>query len=120
MIAGIKELGAAKVGDTLTLAARPAPAALPGFKEIKPQVFAGLYPVDSNHYDALRDALQKLKLNDASLRYEPETSQEATAHTARPERRNYRGGYRERRFALDRRSCFSYARRRSREVVAPR
>ena len=75
VIAGIKELGAAKVGDTLTLAARPAPAALPGFKEIKPQVFAGLYPVDSNHYDALRDALQKLKLNDASLRYEPETSQ---------------------------------------------
>ena len=75
VIAGIKELGAAKVGDTLTLAARPALAALPGFKEIKPQVFAGLYPVDSNHYDALRDALQKLKLNDASLRYEPETSQ---------------------------------------------
>lgn len=75
VIAGIKELGAAKVGDTLTLAARPAPAALPGFKEIKPQVFAGLYPVDSSHYDSLRDALQKLKLNDASLRYEPETSQ---------------------------------------------
>ncbi|HVS26013.1 MAG TPA: translation elongation factor 4 [Burkholderiales bacterium] len=75
VIAGIKELRAAKVGDTLTLAVNPAPAALPGFKEIKPQVFAGLYPVDSNQYDALRDALEKLKLNDASLHYEPETSQ---------------------------------------------
>ncbi|HSS46440.1 MAG TPA: translation elongation factor 4 [Burkholderiales bacterium] len=75
VIAGIKELSAAKVGDTLTLAVSPAPAPLPGFKEIKPQVFAGLYPVDSNQYDALRDALEKLKLNDASLHYEPETSQ---------------------------------------------
>jgi GTP-binding protein LepA len=75
VIAGIKELKAARVGDTLTLAERPATEALPGFKEIKPQVFAGLYPVDSSEYDALRDALEKLHLNDASLRYEPESSQ---------------------------------------------
>ena len=75
IIAGIKELKAARVGDTLTLADNPATEALPGFKEIKPQVFAGLYPVDSSEYDALRDALEKLHLNDASLRYEPESSQ---------------------------------------------
>jgi GTP-binding protein LepA len=75
VIAGIKELKAARVGDTLTLAERPATEALPGFKEIKPQVFAGLYPVDSSEYDALRDALEKLHLNDSSLRYEPESSQ---------------------------------------------
>ncbi len=75
VIAGIKELKAAKVGDTLTGAARPATTALPGFKEVKPQVFAGLYPVESNQYEALRDALDKLKLNDASLHYEPEVSQ---------------------------------------------
>ncbi len=73
--AGIKELKSAKVGDTITLADNPAAKPLPGFKEIKPQVFAGLYPVESNQYDALRDALEKLKLNDASLQYEPETSQ---------------------------------------------
>ena len=75
IIAGIKELKAAQVGDTVTLADKPAVAALPGFKEIKPQVFAGLYPVESNQYEALRDALEKLHLNDSSLRYEPETSQ---------------------------------------------
>jgi GTP-binding protein LepA len=75
IIAGIKELKAARVGDTVTLVDRPAEAALPGFKEIKPQVFAGLYPVESNEYDALREALEKLHLNDASLRYEPESSQ---------------------------------------------
>jgi len=75
IIAGIKEIDAAKVGDTVTLANRPAPAPLPGFKEVKPQVFAGLYPVESNQYEALRDALNKLKLNDASLHYEPEVSQ---------------------------------------------
>jgi GTP-binding protein LepA len=75
VIAGIKELKAAQVGDTLTRADAPATEPLPGFKEIKPQVFAGLYPVDSNEYDALRDALEKLHLNDASLRYEPESSQ---------------------------------------------
>ncbi len=75
IIAGIKELASAKVGDTVTLVDRPASTALPGFKEIKPQVFAGLYPVESNQYDALRDALTKLQLNDSSLRFEPETSQ---------------------------------------------
>jgi GTP-binding protein LepA len=73
--AGIKELKAARVGDTLTLADRPAAEPLPGFKEIKPQVFAGLYPVDANEYTALREALEKLHLNDSSLRYEPESSQ---------------------------------------------
>jgi GTP-binding protein LepA len=73
--AGIKELRAAKVGDTITSAARPAAKPLPGFKEIKPQVFAGLYPVESNEYEGLRDALEKLHLNDASFHYEPETSQ---------------------------------------------
>ncbi len=75
VIAGIKDLADAKVGDTVTSATRPAVAALPGFKEVKPQVFAGLYPVESNQYEALRDALTKLKLNDASLHYEPEVSQ---------------------------------------------
>jgi GTP-binding protein LepA len=75
VIAGIKELKSAKVGDTITLMDRPASEPLPGFKEIKPQVFAGLYPVESNQYDGLRDALTKLQLNDASLRFEPETSQ---------------------------------------------
>ncbi|AEG93947.1 translation elongation factor 4 [Ramlibacter tataouinensis] len=82
VIAGIKELQAAKVGDTVTLikpgtggAAFSATEPLPGFKEIQPQVFAGLYPTEANQYDALRDSLEKLKLNDASLHYEPEVSQ---------------------------------------------
>lgn len=75
IIAGIKELHAAKVGDTITVADKPATEPLPGFKEIKPQVFAGLYPVEANQYDSLRDALEKLQLNDASLHYEPEVSQ---------------------------------------------
>ena len=75
VIAGIKELNEAKVGDTLTHADRKAEASLPGFKEIKPQVFAGLYPVESNQYEGLRDALTKLRLNDASLQFEPEVSQ---------------------------------------------
>ncbi len=75
IIAGIKELTAAKVGDTVTLASRPAPAPLPGFKEVQPQVFAGLFPVEANQYDALRDSLEKLKLNDAALQFEPEVSQ---------------------------------------------
>jgi len=75
VIAGIKELKSAKVGDTITTVARPATEALPGFKEIKPQVFAGLYPVEANQYEQLRESLEKLKLNDASLQYEPEVSQ---------------------------------------------
>jgi GTP-binding protein LepA len=75
VIAGIKELKDAKVGDTITLQSNPASSALPGFKEVQPQVFAGLFPVESNQYDALRDSLEKLKLNDASLQYAPEVSQ---------------------------------------------
>ena len=81
IIAGIKELKAAKVGDTITLEKKlpnnlgPASEALPGFKEIQPQVFAGLYPTEANQYDQLRDALEKLQLNDASLHFEPEVSQ---------------------------------------------
>jgi GTP-binding protein LepA len=75
IIAGIKELKAAKVGDTVTLVNPAAKDPLPGFKEIKPSVFAGLYPVESNQYEAMRDALEKLQLNDASLQYEPEVSQ---------------------------------------------
>jgi GTP-binding protein LepA len=75
VISGIKELKAAKVGDTVTLASKPAVAPLPGFKEVQPQVFAGLFPVEANQYDALRDSLEKLKLNDAALQYEPEVSQ---------------------------------------------
>jgi GTP-binding protein LepA len=74
IIAGIKELTSAKVGDTVTLADKPAAEALPGFKEVKPQVFAGLYPVESNQFEALRSALEKLRLNDASLQFEPENS----------------------------------------------
>jgi GTP-binding protein LepA len=75
IISGIKELDAAKVGDTVTLADRSAAEPLPGFKEIKSQVFAGLYPVEANQYDQLRESLEKLKLNDASLHFEPEVSQ---------------------------------------------
>jgi len=75
VIAGIKEIDAARVGDTITLATQPAAEPLPGFKDIKPQVFAGLYPVESSEYDQLRDSLEKLRLNDASLQFEPEVSQ---------------------------------------------
>ena len=75
VVAGVKELRAAKVGDTLTHADKPTREPLPGFKEVKPQVFAGLYPVEANQYEALRDALEKLHLNDASFHYEPEVSQ---------------------------------------------
>ncbi len=74
VIAGIKELTSAKVGDTITTSDRPAEEPLPGFKEVKPQVFAGLYPVESNQFEALRSALEKLRLNDASLQFEPENS----------------------------------------------
>ncbi|GAO69294.1 translation elongation factor 4 [Comamonas sp. E6] len=81
IIAGIKELKAAKVGDTITLEKKlpnnqgPAEKPLPGFKEVKPQVFAGLYPTEASEYDQLRDALEKLQLNDAALQFEPEVSQ---------------------------------------------
>ncbi len=75
VIAGIRELQAARVGDTITTVLHAASEPLPGFKEAQSQVFAGLYPIESNQYEALRDALEKLKLNDAALQYEPETSQ---------------------------------------------
>ncbi len=75
IVAGVKELKDARVGDTVTLAQKPSEKPLPGFKEVKPQVFAGLYPVESNQYEALRDALTKLQLNDAALQFEPEVSQ---------------------------------------------
>jgi GTP-binding protein LepA len=74
VIAGIKTLDDVRIGDTLTHMARPAVAALPGFREVKPMVFAGLYPVDSDTYPDLKAALEKLRLNDSSFRYEPETS----------------------------------------------
>ncbi|MBE3134944.1 MAG: elongation factor 4, partial [Acidobacteria bacterium] len=72
--AGIKKVGDAKIGDTITEAARPALQPFPGFRELKPMVFAGLYPVEGHEYPELRDALEKLRLNDASFFYEPETS----------------------------------------------
>ena len=75
VIAGIKDIDGARVGDTFTHAAKPAEEALPGFKEVQPRVFAGLFPVSSDDYEDLREALEKLTLNDASLKYEPETSQ---------------------------------------------
>jgi len=75
LVAGIKDIDGAPVGDTLTLASNPAAEALPGFKMAQPNVFAGLYPVSSDDYENLRDALQKLRLNDAAMHYEPETSE---------------------------------------------
>jgi GTP-binding protein LepA len=75
IIAGIKDIEGAPVGDTLTQADRPATEPLPGFKKLQPRVFAGLYPVDADEYDTFREALQKLRLNDAALHFEPETSQ---------------------------------------------
>ena len=75
LCAAIKDLHEARVGDTITDAARPAPEALPGFKEVKPMVFCGLYPVDANDYEQLKTALEKLQLNDAAFTFEPETSQ---------------------------------------------
>ncbi len=74
VIASIKDLDQVRVGDTITETARPALQALPGFREVKPMVFAGLYPVDADDYEALKAALEKLRLNDASFAYEPETS----------------------------------------------
>ena len=75
VVTGLKDVSRLRVGDTLTTEAASASEPLPGYKEVKPTVFAGLYPTDSDDYPALRDALEKLKLNDASLFYEPETSQ---------------------------------------------
>lgn len=75
VIAGIKDIDGAPVGDTITLADRPAKESLPGFKEMQPRVFSGLYPVSSDDYENFREALKKLKLNDAALHFEPETSQ---------------------------------------------
>lgn len=75
LAAGIKNVTDTKVGDTITLAVRPADNPLPGYKEVKPMVFCGMYPLENNDYEKLRDALEKLKLNDASLHYEPETSE---------------------------------------------
>ena len=75
VITGLKDVSKLRVGDTLTSEARPAAAPLPGYKDVKPMVFAGLFPTDSDDYPELRDALEKLKLSDASLVYEPETSQ---------------------------------------------
>jgi GTP-binding protein LepA len=74
LVANIKKISDAKIGDTITETARPTPEAFPGFKELKPMVFAGLYPVEGHEYPELRDALEKLRLNDASFFYEPETS----------------------------------------------
>ncbi|MEE9267634.1 MAG: translation elongation factor 4 [Gammaproteobacteria bacterium] len=74
VVAGIKDIDGAPVGDTLTLASRPAEHSLPGFKEVHPQVYAGMFPTDSNDFEAFREALAKLRLNDASLHYEPESS----------------------------------------------
>jgi GTP-binding protein LepA len=74
LVANIKKVSDAKIGDTITDAARPTSEPFPGFKELKPMVFAGLYPVEGHEYQDLRDALEKLRLNDASFFYEPETS----------------------------------------------
>ncbi|MEM9601835.1 MAG: translation elongation factor 4 [Pseudomonadota bacterium] len=74
VIAGIKEIDSARVGDTITLASNPATEALPGFREVTPKVFAGVFPVSSDDYENFRDALEKLRLNDSSLAYEPESS----------------------------------------------
>ncbi|HRP88095.1 MAG TPA: translation elongation factor 4, partial [Gammaproteobacteria bacterium] len=74
LISGIKEIDGAPVGDTVTLESRPCPKPLPGFKQVQPRVFAGLFPINSEDYEDFREALQKLKLNDSALHFEPETS----------------------------------------------
>jgi GTP-binding protein LepA len=74
VVAGIKEIDGAPVGDTITTEHRPAPAPLPGFKQVQPRVFAGVFPINSEDYESFRDALAKLKLNDSALHYEPEVS----------------------------------------------
>src|SRR5262245_50040482 len=75
VVTGLKDVSSLRVGDTITSVARPATEPLPGYKDVKPMVFAGLFPTDSDEHPELRDALEKLKLNDAALFYEPETSQ---------------------------------------------
>jgi GTP-binding protein LepA len=75
LITGVKKLGDLKVGDTLTIASNRAGEALAGYREVKPMVFCGLFPIDADDYPDLREALEKLSLNDASLVWEPETSQ---------------------------------------------
>ena len=75
VITGIKDVARLRVGDTLTARDQPAAEALPGYREVKPMVFCGLYPIDTDRYEDLRDALDRLSLNDAALSYEPETSQ---------------------------------------------
>src|SRR6059058_2914643 len=75
VITGLKDVSKLRVGDTLTSERRPATDPLPGYKDVKPMVFAGLFPTESDDFPELRDALEKLKLNDAALFYEPETSQ---------------------------------------------
>ena len=75
VITGIKDVAKLRVGDTLTSQARPASEALPGYREVQPMVFCGLFPIDTDRYEDLRDALEKLALNDAALSYEPETSE---------------------------------------------
>ncbi len=74
VIAGIKDIGGAPVGDTITLAKTPDVESIPGFQKVKPQVYAGLFPVDSSDFEAFREALQKLQVNDAALFFEPDTS----------------------------------------------
>src|SRR5215472_15250606 len=74
VIANIKVVADTKIGDTITEHDRPTAVPFPGFQEIKPMVFAGLYPIEPNQYEGLRDALEKLRLNDSSFFYEPETS----------------------------------------------
>jgi GTP-binding protein LepA len=74
LIAGIKDVAEARSGETVTAAARPAPTALEGYQDPKPMVFCGLYPVDGDDFEDLRESLEKLKLNDASITYVPETS----------------------------------------------
>src|SRR5204862_3936256 len=75
VITGVKDVSQLRVGDTLTTRARPAAEPLPGYREVKPMVFCGLFPVDTDQFEDLRDALEKLALNDAALSYEPESSQ---------------------------------------------
>ena len=75
VITGLKDVSKLRVGDTLTTSASTATEALPGYREVKPMVFCGLFPIETERYEDLREALDKLSLNDAALSYEPETSQ---------------------------------------------